>query len=118
MTRTEQDVFNEVWTKITAQGRPGYENGVCQYRTSDGASCAIGCLIDDATAGMILNIAIDEMPEDYIPEWMRPMLVFLAKLQGAHDKAAQPYDRSVPFIPTFHRNMRAIAEAENLTVPT
>ena len=119
MNRTKQDVFNEVWTKITAQGRLGYEDGACKYRTSDGASCAIGCLIDDAMAARLPNRTIHEIELGFLPDWMRPMVDFLTKLQDAHDNAAPDVTKRVaPFIPLFHQNMRAIATAENLTVPT
>ena len=119
MTRTKQDVFNEVWAKITAQGRASYEDGACQYRTRRGASCAIGCLIDDATAARLPNRTIDEIEPEFLPGWMRRMVGFLAKLQDAHDNAASAaIKRGAPFIPEFHKNMRDLTASENLTVPT
>ena len=118
MTRTKQDVFNEVWTKITAQGRASMMDGACVYRGDDGSACAIGCLIDDETAQRLPNWAVDEIEPELLPDWMRPMQYFLGAIQTAHDFATPIDGLTPPFLSEFHRRMRAIAASENLTVPT
>lgn len=43
-----QDVFNIVVTHLFAQGKAARDSaGQCRYRTREGLSCAVGCLIPD-----------------------------------------------------------------------
>lgn len=45
---TAQQVFNQVARHLLTQGKPALnELGKCSYRTTDGLSCAAGCLISD-----------------------------------------------------------------------
>ena len=42
---TDQEIFNKVSAHLLRQGKRAAERGKCVYRTSDGLSCAVGCLI-------------------------------------------------------------------------
>jgi hypothetical protein len=42
---TDQEIFDKVSTHLLQQNKPAMEDGRCRYRTSDGLSCAVGCLI-------------------------------------------------------------------------
>lgn len=43
-----QEIFNKVSTHLLTQGRAARNSkGCCRYRTADGLSCAVGCLIPD-----------------------------------------------------------------------
>lgn len=42
-----QEIFTKVVTHLRAQGKPAMYDGLCVYRTEDGCSCAVGCLISD-----------------------------------------------------------------------
>ena len=45
---TNQEIFNHVVTHLREQGQPAVStDGLCSYRTPDGLSCAVGCLIDE-----------------------------------------------------------------------
>lgn len=46
---TRQEIFNTVADHLLAQGRPAMRIGtkMCAYRSADGATCAVGCLIPD-----------------------------------------------------------------------
>ena len=46
---TKQQVFDFVLEHLREQGEAAYEGGTCKYRTEDGKSCAVGCLISDDT---------------------------------------------------------------------
>lgn len=42
---THQDIFNRVSTHLLRQGARAMVGDMCYYRTSDGLTCAVGCLI-------------------------------------------------------------------------
>ena len=42
---TDQEIFNKVAAHLLRQGKRAVERGKCVYRTSEGLSCAVGCLI-------------------------------------------------------------------------
>lgn len=42
-----QEVYTKVRKHLLAQGTPARSGANCLYRTSQGLSCAVGCLIDD-----------------------------------------------------------------------
>jgi len=43
----KQEVFNKVKTHLLTQNERAGREGNCQYRTSEGLKCAVGCLIED-----------------------------------------------------------------------
>lgn len=106
---THQETFDTVLAHLRKQGGPAYENNKCRYRTSDGKSCAAGCLIPD---------------EDYIPglegttAWAVPVQVLLSKqghdpelvdsLQHVHDLAATQWSN-------FEPDMQMLARRWGLT---
>lgn len=46
---TAQEVFDTVVRHLHTQGKPARsgDDSMCEYRTMDGLSCAVGCLISD-----------------------------------------------------------------------
>lgn len=42
---TQQEIFDKVVHHLFKQGKPATDLGACRYRTQDGLSCAVGCLI-------------------------------------------------------------------------
>jgi hypothetical protein len=46
---SNQEIFNKVYVHLLAQGRKSEEKdaGSCAYRSPEGLSCAVGCLIQD-----------------------------------------------------------------------
>ncbi len=48
---TFQEAFNDAYIRLLKQGVPGhdFDKEECQYRTSEGYACAVGCLISDET---------------------------------------------------------------------
>jgi hypothetical protein len=86
-----QDIFDHVVKHFSAQGeRAVDEHGLCCYRTSEGLSCAIGCLIPDGlyfkelegrSVSTLGFKGIDLSPESL----QTPMHVFLRRIQYVHD---------------------------------
>ena len=118
---TEQDIITRVWLHLNAQGKQAMGMDACQYRTSDGLACAVGCLLDDATAAAfdkqdltaIDDIAADDI--DVIPADLRPHVAFLAVLQVAHDNTYSGYSRT--WLENWRLAMRGFASARGLTLP-
>ena len=89
---TEQEVFDQVAKHLLTQMKHASSEGDCQYRTSDGLTCAAGCLISEeeykklssdaspAPEGMSWRNLVRECGE--IPE---KHLKLIADLQDIHD---------------------------------
>lgn len=44
----KQEIFDKVVRHLYAQGKPAMNGANCRYRSNDGLSCAVGCLIPDS----------------------------------------------------------------------
>lgn len=63
-----QQIFDKVARHLFTQGRPAKDLGTCLYRTNEGLSCAVGCLIpdesydasfdDDSVSGTAITAAV------------------------------------------------------------
>lgn len=116
-TFTAQELFDKAYKGVVAQGKQAYHNG-CKYRTADGLKCAIGFIIDDATAKIWDQIgALDEVknsfyPED-LPDWFKEHFVLLESIQMVHDGAPT----GDTFIKYFEEAMAGLADRFHLKVP-
>ena len=43
----KQELFDKVSKHLLKQNKKAHQNGSCRYRTTEGLSCAVGCLIAD-----------------------------------------------------------------------
>lgn len=97
MAMTLQEILDTVVDHLLAQGKQSVVAGVCRYRSKDGLSCAVGCLIKDefyvdsmegayADSSLVVDILHSS---GVIPNcnYTQPGLRLLCDLQGAHDDA-------------------------------
>lgn len=112
---TPQEIFNTAYTGIIAQGRQSLnKKGDCRYRGPDGLKCAIGHLIDDATAEKWEGIAISYINKFGTPPgWIAENIQLLRMIQDAHDADSEPET----FIEEFTAWMEDIATQFNLEIP-
>ena len=118
---TEQEIFNRVWAHLNKQGHQAFgKYGSCQYRTSNGDACAVGCLLDDATATLFdakpnPNIAdIFKSTPDLVPTELHPHIAFLDNLQNIHDRKYVGMDGT--WLENWQRTMRRLAWSRKLDV--
>jgi hypothetical protein len=105
----KQDVFDTVLNHIRKQGPAVTAHGTCAYRTEEGKSCAIGCLIPDdlyteameGASGWALTTSINDRDFAYdkadaalvsamkkvYPGMTLDDALLLARLQNIHDSA-------------------------------
>lgn len=121
---SKQEIFNEVWKRIVAQGGPSYSNGnTCKYRNKDGRGCAIGCLIDDETASKWDELAVSDIYTvqykltETVPEWIKIYTGFLRKLQRIHDCLNGYGLNDEEWILKWKEKMKEFAIKENLKTP-
>lgn len=91
---TNQEIFDHVWTFLNKQRRQSKKE-LCVYRSNEGLSCAIGCLLDDETAhrfddlgDQIGGSSIKDIyvhAADLIPKFLGNDIQFLSDLQKVHD---------------------------------
>ena len=86
---TPQQVYDYVVAHLRKQWpNRAWENGFCQYRTSDGLMCAVGCLISDDidTTEFIGSVSslIRHFPE--LPSYIPNNCELLTRLQMVHDE--------------------------------
>lgn len=90
---TPQEIITKVWEHMAKQRVQAYDaiKGHCAYRTRDGKACAVGCLLDDATAEKLdqldtlaIRYIVEEHP-DIVPEWVVENVYLLEEMQDAHD---------------------------------
>lgn len=87
-THNNQTVFDYVCHHMAAQGRQSANEGQCMYRSEEGLSCAVGCLIpDDFYSPLIESVSVynlkgGQMPNELIPFRDNGLLHLL---QTAHD---------------------------------
>ena len=53
---TQQQIFDKVATHLLTQGAKSMMGDTCRYRGSNGAKCAVGCLIKDDHYDPILEL--------------------------------------------------------------
>lgn len=62
-----QEIYTKVRNHLLHQGRQAKEAGMCKYRTDEGLTCAVGCLIpesmynpeiEDVSAGMVVWVGL------------------------------------------------------------
>ena len=85
-----QEIFDKVAAHLLKQGRPAREEDCCRYRTTDGLSCAVGCLIPDelyspSFEGSNASKVIRELYARGRADW-REHRDLLKELQWAHDE--------------------------------
>jgi hypothetical protein len=90
---TNQEIFDKVSAHLLQQNKPAMEDGECYYRTSDGLSCAVGCLIapevysegleGQGAAALALRAAL----RDSGIEPTDKTLTLLSALQHLHDSS-------------------------------
>lgn len=89
---TLQDVFDETWRLLQAQGRQAFEDGTCKYRTQDGLRCAVGYWIpDEAYHPSLERHGCDQsIVRNALPPALQTdeMLKLLRELQYLHDDPA------------------------------
>ena len=110
---TRQEIFNIVWDHLITKASPkslraGQTVG-CAYRGAHGAKCAIGVLIDDATAKRWDSLSVSSVSVMELPPHLAGHGVFLRSLQLVHDHAKTPADRLT--------KMLAVAKRYSVTTP-
>lgn len=85
---TEQEIFDAVWDWFVTKKNPrSFRGNTCAYRGYDGAKCAVGLFIPDASYDETLegfrvrNYRVAAM----LPPETRAHLMFLRELQDVHD---------------------------------
>lgn len=89
-----QEIFNTVATHLFTQGKQARTHpyhGRCAYRTDEGLTCAVGCLIQDyyePEMDILENADIQSIYNvfnDKLPEWIGENIKLLMFLQTVHD---------------------------------
>lgn len=85
-----QDIYDFVANHLLTQGSPALDkNGDCVYRTQDGRSCAVGCLIPDANYHDDMEFrgvaVLAEQFRKFLPDFISANVPFLINLQSLHD---------------------------------
>lgn len=92
-----QEIFDKVVTHLLTQNRKALgEFGGCRYRTKDGLSCAVGCLLDDETAAKcdhpeahhpfkVFPSTAAYAVQEFLPPDLQAELPLLNTLQEVHD---------------------------------
>jgi hypothetical protein len=117
---TPQEIFNTAYLAVIEQGRPSVKkDGDCAYRGVEGAKCAIGHLIDDATAERwdkygSTDIYSVSRKAKIKPDWLDSNIELLRDIQGCHDIALWEKDG---FVEDYKQRMLWVAKSYNLTVP-
>lgn len=96
MTKTAQEVFDEVIEHLFKQGKQAIDAlGTCQYRAPDGSKCAVGALIPDDkyTASLEGALADDVKIIEILPEEYREHRALLRALQCFHDHSWTSLDQ-------------------------
>jgi len=83
-----QEVFNHVIKHLVTQGRRCHIEEACLYRSPEGMSCAVGCLMSDEEYHPDMESA--EVPDIIVNfdqiKWMDDYLPLLSDLQVLHDE--------------------------------
>ena len=85
---TQQQIFDKVATHLLTQGAKSMMGDTCRYRGSNGAKCAVGCLIKDDHYDPILELRSSRselVKEALIKSKVDIHTELLVKLQYIHD---------------------------------
>jgi len=91
---TRQEIFNFVSTHLFTQGERSTTREKCLYRTEDGLSCAVGCLLSHLSDEQVQELdnksdaSIDVVSYDFmqvLPSYFKDEITFLETLQVVHD---------------------------------
>ena len=112
---TSQAILNTVAAHLLKQGVKSLspdashdEGNNCAYRSPEGLSCAVGCLIsDDEYRSEMESKNIDGL-RDLLPERLRGHMELLTSLQLIHD---------VHPVADWPRQLRELSESLDLEVP-
>ena len=109
----EQEAFDKVARHLLKQGKKaiiheGTENEMCQYRTSEGLMCAVGCLILDEDYDVKIEGNAVAFVRDEVPCLGELPLHLLEILQSVHDDE-QPTD--------WHSSLVKVAMDYDLMMP-
>jgi len=132
---TQQNIFNHVWNYFLVDKNDFGWNaagGLCEYRTPDGAKCAIGCMIPDEyyDKGMEGNSASELFGDSYYDLDLTGIVeeqfgsirdvpnTFFNRLQHVHDHAAEEYGKTNEEArDTFRQYMTTVANEIGLDIP-
>jgi len=86
--KDKQETFNKVATHLMTQNEKAQDRYGCLYRTEDGKTCAVGCLIpkdiyDERMEHTDLDSILKNFPE--LTNIIQPQLDLLTALQKIHD---------------------------------
>lgn len=125
---TKQQLFNNAWHGIIAQGGASFKfrgvvgdknpaNG-CFYRAPDGRKCAIGHSIPDSAYKTDLeSLGIEDLVEMGVLKLdAKDTAIFAGQLQLLHDGKAQHYGPNT-FLLEWKDGMRRLATTWKLEVP-
>jgi hypothetical protein len=90
---TDQEIFDKVSAHLLSQGKRAMEAGECVYRTADGLSCAVGCLIapEAYSEGLegkgVVDLRLRAALRDSGIEPTYETMILLSELQDLHDRA-------------------------------
>ena len=119
---TLQQIFDQMLTRMRAQGKPAVSRGSCQYQTPEGLHCVVGCMMPDSLISgreqEMRGKPVSDLPDDirdYLTETLaegdRGAMSFYRSCQRAHD--SEPWSPMWP--ETFERNMQNVAIDFGLT---
>lgn len=91
-----QEIFDTVATHLFTQGEQARNDGYCgrcAYRTDEGLTCAVGCLIQDYYDPEMDKLQFVDIQSIYnafndkLPEWIGENINLLSGLQTVHDSS-------------------------------
>jgi len=87
---TPGEIIDYVQAHLLKQGKQSITGTSCRYREGE-LSCAVGCLVDDATAvtwdNMNSSNIINVVNNRTVPAWMTEHRLLLKHLQEIHDNS-------------------------------
>jgi hypothetical protein len=106
---TDQEIFDRVSAHLLQQNKPAMEGGKCCYRTSEGLSCAVGCLIapevySEGLEGQgVVALDLRAALRDSGIEPTYKTITLLSDLQNLHDATPpQDWPAELPKIAAHH----------------
>ena len=122
--RSNQDMFNRVWTHFVIDGRPRcvVRENFCAYRAvldGEDQGCAIGCVLPDKLAKKAGQFELSSITSIFrkngksaesIQSWFRNVnFELLVSLQHAHDNSSST---------TISNHLKRVAHKFKLKIPT
>ena len=133
---THQNIFNHVWNYFLIKNNKfgyNYASGICEYRTTSGDKCAIGCMIPDdeyhihmegCTASELFGTDgyecdLTECIEEQFGSIRDVPNSFFDRLQHVHDHAAEcGHGKTKEEVrDTFRQYMTNVANEIGLDIP-